>query len=36
MADNHLIVEGKDDDELSDLDLMYNTVRSYVSAVKEL
>ena len=32
----HLIVEGEDDDEQSDLVLMYNTVRGYVSAVKEL
>jgi hypothetical protein len=33
---SHLIVEGEDDDEQSDLVLMYNTVRGYVSAVKEL
>jgi hypothetical protein len=33
---SHLIVEGEDDDEQSDLVLMYNTVRGYVSAIKEL
>ena len=32
----HLIVEGEDDDEQSDLVLMYNTVRGYVSTIKEL
>lgn len=35
-ASNHLIVEGEDDDEQSELVLMYNTVRGYVSAIKEL
>ena len=35
-SERHLIVEGEDDDEQSDLVLMYNTVRGYVSAVKEL
>jgi hypothetical protein len=33
---SHLIVEGDDDDEQSDLVLMYNSVRGYVSAIKEL
>jgi Centromere DNA-binding protein complex CBF3 subunit, domain 2 len=33
---SHLIVEGEDDDEQSDLVLMYNSVRGYVSAIKEL
>lgn len=33
---SHLIVEGEDDDEQSDLVLMYNSVRVYVSAIKEL
>jgi len=33
---SHLVVEGEDDDEQSDLVLIYNTVRGYVSAVKEL
>ena len=31
-----LIIEGDDDDECSELVLMYNTVRGYVSAVNEL
>ena len=31
-----LIVEGEDDDDCSDLVLMYNTIRGYVSAVNEL
>ncbi len=35
-AESHLIEEGEDDDEQSDLVLMYNTVRGYVSAIKEL
>lgn len=35
-AYSHLIVEGEDDDEQSDLVLMYNSVRGYVSAIKEL
>ena len=35
-ASNHLIVEGEDDEDCSELVLMYNTVRSYVSAIKEL
>lgn len=33
---SHLIEEGEDDEEQSDLVLMYNTVRGYVSAIKEL
>jgi len=33
---SHLVVEGEDDDEQSDLVLIYNTIRGYVSAVKEL
>jgi hypothetical protein len=33
---SHLIVEGEDDDAQSDLVLIYNTMRGYVSAVKEL
>ena len=33
---SHLIVEGEDDEEQSDLVLMYNSVRGYVSAIKEL
>ena len=33
---SHLIIEGEDDDEQSDLVLIYNTIRGYVSAVKEL
>ena len=35
-AGSHLIIEGEDDDEQSDLVLMYNSVRGYVSAIKEL
>lgn len=31
-----LIVEGEDDDECSDVVLMYNTIRGYVSAINEL
>jgi hypothetical protein len=31
-----LIVEGDDDEDQSELVLMYNTVRGYVSAVNEL
>lgn len=34
--ESHLIEEGEDDEEQSDLVLMYNTVRGYVSAIKEL
>jgi hypothetical protein len=35
-ASSHLIIKGEDDKGCSKLVLMYNTVRSYVSAVKEL
>ncbi|RYP11923.1 hypothetical protein DL767_011215 [Monosporascus sp. MG133] len=35
-TNSHLIVEGEDDIEQSELVLMYNTVRGYVSAIKEL
>ena len=35
-ASNHLIVEGEDDEDCSELVLMYNTVRSYILAIKEL
>jgi hypothetical protein len=35
-AGSHLIIEGDDDEDCSELVLMYNTVRGYVSAVKEL
>lgn len=35
-ARSTLIIEGEDDEECSELVLMYNTVRGYVSAVNEL
>jgi hypothetical protein len=35
-AKSYLIEEGEDDKEQSDLVLMYNTVRGYMSAIKEL
>jgi hypothetical protein len=35
-AGSGLTIEGDDDDECSELVLMYNTVRGYVSAVNEL
>jgi hypothetical protein len=35
-AENYLIKEGEDDKEQSDLVVMYNTVRGYMSAIKEL
>jgi hypothetical protein len=35
-ANSHLIIKGEDDEDYSELVLMYNTVRSYVSAIKEL
>ena len=35
-AGSHLIIEGKDNDEQSDLVLMYNTVQGYVSVIREL
>jgi hypothetical protein len=35
-AESYLIEEREDDKEQSDLVLMYNTVRGYVSAIKEL
>jgi hypothetical protein len=35
-AQSSLIVEGDDDDDCSELVLMYNTVRSYVSAINDL
>jgi hypothetical protein len=35
-AGSHLIVEGDDDEDCSEVVLMYNTVRGYVSAIKEL
>jgi hypothetical protein len=35
-ASSHLIIKGEDDKDCSELVLMYNTIRSYVSAVKEL
>jgi hypothetical protein len=33
---SHLVIKSKDDNKQSDLVLMYNTVRGYISAIKEL
>lgn len=35
-VESSLIIEGDDDNECSELVLMYNTVRGYVSAINEL
>jgi hypothetical protein len=35
-ASSHLIIKGKDNKDYSKLVLMYNTIQSYVLAIKEL